>query len=173
MTQKQHDKHLADRMPQQLTKASELDAAEPTPDGLGAWEGGQAALKGSNTWVSQKSHSQRTGDSKNAPGTDYASKITHRQDADFNEIHTDADGSYFLYNVKTDAWDIPTTPDSFPYYEPTPGTLFAYNYRTGAWDVPVTIMYEGDDPVISDTAPGLGDFEQADMETVTSEIAPA
>lgn len=179
MSEKQRLKHIADREAAQnpvVTEGSSLAGAEPTPDGLGTWEGGTAALKGSKTWVSEKSHSQRTGDSKNTPSLDYASKITHRQDADFNEIHTDADGNFFLYNSKTDKWDIPTTPDSFPYYEPTPGTLFAYNYKTGAWDVPVTIVYEGDDP-----APGtVVTFDEGDTiaaaladTEVTSEVAPA
>lgn len=76
MSEAQRLKHIADRMPQQLTKASELDAAEPTPDGLGTWEGGPVTLKGANNWVSQKSHAARTADTKNTPGTDYASKLT-------------------------------------------------------------------------------------------------
>src|ERR1700678_2872436 len=104
MTQKQHAKHIADAMPQPLLRATELEPVEPTPDGLGTWEGGKEALKGSRSWVSEKSHASRTGDTKNKPGTDYATKVTHRQDADFNEIHTDANGDFWLYNHKTDAW---------------------------------------------------------------------
>ena len=96
---------------------------------------------GSNRWVAEKSHASRTGDSKNAPGTDYASKITHRQDADFNEIHTDANGDFFLYNHKTDAWDIKGDSADIPYYHN--GTeLLGYNLKTGAWDVPVTVEYD-------------------------------
>lgn len=54
---------------------SELIAAEPTPDGLGAWEGGTGALKGANNWVSLKSRASRTADAKNAPGIEYPSKV--------------------------------------------------------------------------------------------------
>lgn len=147
MTQKQHDKHIADRMPQQLTKLSDLDAAEPTPDGLGAWEGGtvRRSIDGA------KAKPQCTGDNKNKPGIDYASKITHRQDQDFNEIHTDANGNFFLYNVKTDKWDIKGDSADIPYYHN--GTeLLGYNLRTGAWDVPVTVEYEAPEPTAEDTS---------------------
>jgi hypothetical protein len=60
---------------------SELDAAEPTPDGLGEWQGGPAALKGAPNWVSLKSRATRFADAKRAPGTDYPSKIneTHQK----------------------------------------------------------------------------------------------
>lgn len=73
MTAKQTAKHIADRQPQPYVEKPAF--AEPTPDGLGAWEGGTAALKGSRSWVSEKSHASRTADAKNTPGIDYASKI--------------------------------------------------------------------------------------------------
>jgi hypothetical protein len=134
MTQKQHDKHHAAKFAVcTLVEGSSLDAAEPTPDGLGAWEGGKAhrSIDGA------KAKPQRTGDAKNTPGIDYASKITHRQDADFNEIHTDADGQFFLYNAKTDAWDIKGDSADIPYYEDGRGWRWGYNVKTGKWDVPV------------------------------------
>ena len=89
MTLKQSLKHETDRTIAEAKAVgigSELDAAGPTPDGLGAWNGGKAhrSIDGA------KAKPQRTGDTKNKPGIDYATKITHRQDADFNEIHTDA-----------------------------------------------------------------------------------
>ena len=71
-------------------------------------------------------------------GTEYATKITQRNQQDFNEIHTDANGDFYLYNVKTDAWDIKTDAQTIPFYADENGNLFAYNYRTGAWDVPVS-----------------------------------
>jgi hypothetical protein len=109
MSEKQRLKHIADVQPKFLTATSELDAAEPTPDGLGAWNGGKAhrSIDGA------KAKPQRTGDTKNRPGIDYASKITHRQDGDFNETHTDANGQFWLYNITTNAWDIPS--DAFDY----------------------------------------------------------
>jgi hypothetical protein len=137
MSEKQRLKHIADRQPQPLNEISELIAAESTPDGLGPYEGGRLELRGSNTWVAQKSHSSRTADSKNTPRTDYATKITHRQDADFNEIHTDANGQFWLYNLDTDAWDIAGDSADIPYYEDAKGWLWGYNVKTGAWDVPV------------------------------------
>jgi len=54
---------------------SELTPAETTPDGLGPWEGGTAALKGAPNWVSLKSRATHFADAKRAPGIDYASKI--------------------------------------------------------------------------------------------------
>lgn len=154
MSEAQKLKHTADRETRQNagvaaaysdpTKSS-LDAAASSPDGLGAWEGGTAALKGSRSWVSEKSHAQRTADAKNTPGIDYASKITHRQDSDFNEIHTDANGQFWLYNHKTNAWDIEGDSNDIPYYHN--GTeLLGYNVKTGKWDVPVIVEYEGDEP---------------------------
>ena len=127
MTQKQHDKHIADR-----ALISPL-GAEPTPDGLGPWEGGI----GKSAAFGLRTRPQRTGDNKNTPGTDYPSKITHRQDADFNEIHTDANGDFFLYNVKTNAWDILGDSADIPYYADSRGWLWGYNVKTGKWDVPV------------------------------------
>ena len=135
MTAKQKAKHITDSIEKILTptSGSSLDAAEPTPDGLGAWEGGIAhrSIDGS------KAKPQRTGDTKNRPGIDYASKITHRQDRDFNEIHIE-DGKVLLYNVKTDAWDIEGDSADIPYYDN--GTeLLGYNVKTGKWDVPMVV----------------------------------
>ena len=77
MTAKQTAKHIADRQPKTVAEGSSLDAAAPTPDGLGEWQGGIAhrSLDGA------KAKAQRTGDTKNTPGTDYASKIneTHQK----------------------------------------------------------------------------------------------
>jgi hypothetical protein len=168
MSEAQRLKHIADR--EALTVVPEtfpvLIGAEPTLDGMGAYEGGYAALKASNRWVSEKSHSSCTGSNKNAPG-DYASKITHRQDADFNEIHTDANGEFFLYNHKTDAWDIKGDSADLPYYRDLNGDLWAYNYKDGAWTVPVTIEYDAPEnsvaPLLieeSDNIP-CGDFEES------------
>lgn len=166
MTQKQHDKHIADREARQNagiaaacgdSNKSTLDAAPSTPDGLGPWEGGVShrGIDGA------KAKPQRTGDRKNAPGTDYPSKITHRQDQDFNEIHTDANGDFFLYNHKTDAWDIKGDSADIPYYDN--GTeLLGYNVKTGKWDVPVTVDYEAPEVVdIQVTVPEAADESAA------------
>ena len=119
-------------------------ATTSSPDGLGTWEGGTAALKTNNRWVADKSHSSRTVSAKNQPGIDYASKITQRHQKDFNEIHTDANGDFWLYNNKTDAWDILGDSADIPYYDN--GTeLLAYNVSTGKWDVPV-VVEEQDEP---------------------------
>ena len=73
MTQRQKDKHHAEKFAVcKLVEGSSLDEAAESPDGLGAWEGGTAALKGSRTWVSENSHPSRTADAKNAPGIDYS-----------------------------------------------------------------------------------------------------
>ena len=72
MSAKQKAKHIADRQPKFLVNTTEsLEGAAPTPDGLGAWEGGLAhrSLDGA------KAKPQRTGDTKNRPGIDYASKL--------------------------------------------------------------------------------------------------
>ena len=135
MTAKQKAKHITDNAAKILTptSGSSLDAAEPTPDGLGAWEGGIAhrSLDGA------KAKPQRTGDTKNRPGIDYASKITHRQDQNFNEIHIE-DGKVMLYNVKTDAWDIEGDSADIPYYNN--GTeLLGYNVKTGKLDLPTAV----------------------------------
>ena len=133
MSAKQKAKHIADRQPKTVAEGSSLDAAAPTPDGLGEWQGGIAhrSIDGA------KAKPQRTGDTKNRPGIDYASKITHRQDRDFNEIHIE-DGKVLLYNVKTDAWDIEGDSADIPYY--VNGTeLLGYNVKTGKWDVTVTV----------------------------------
>lgn len=146
MTAKQSAKHITDNAAKNLTptSGSSLDAAEPTPDGLGEWRGGIAhrSIDGA------KAKPQRTGDTKNRPGIDYASKITHRQDRDFNEIHIEG-GKVLLYNVKTDTWDIEGDAADIPYYNN--GTeLRAYNVLTGKWDVPVVIEY-------LDALPGYAD----------------
>jgi len=74
--QKNYDKHHAAKFAVcKLVETSELDAAASTPDGLGTWEGGTAALKGAPNWVSLKSRATRFADAKRAPGIDYASKI--------------------------------------------------------------------------------------------------
>jgi hypothetical protein len=142
MSEKQRLKHIADRealaaVPEYFPVASSLHGAETTVDGLGAYEGGRTEIKGSNRWVAEKSRSSRTTSAKNAPGTDYATKISHRQDQDFNEIHTDANGAFWLYNVKTDAWDILGDSADIPYYEDGRGWRWGYNVKTGKWDVPV------------------------------------
>ena len=75
MTAKQKLKHIADRQPKPYVEKPAF--AEPTPDGLGAWQGGIAhrSIDGA------KAKAQRTGDRKNTPGIDYASKIneTHQK----------------------------------------------------------------------------------------------
>ena len=97
MTDKQRLKHIKDDSRYYVTpEGSSLDAAEPTPDGLGEWQGGPVALKCvNNDWVSRKSRANALAEQKHVTGTDYATKITHRQDQDFNEIHTDANGDFF------------------------------------------------------------------------------
>jgi hypothetical protein len=89
MTQKQHDKHILDK---QLTVSdgtqSELTAAEPTPDGLGTWEGGRTALKGAPNWVSLKSKPSRTADSKRAPGIDYPAKVKKQEEPPVGTFNT-------------------------------------------------------------------------------------
>ena len=81
MTAKQKLKHITDRIVPAIDNiaASSLDAAESTPDGLGEWQGGIAALKSSTLGL--KAKAQRTGDRKNTPGIDYPSKIneTHQK----------------------------------------------------------------------------------------------
>lgn len=139
MTEKQRQKHITDTVTVLTPEGSSLDSAPTSPDGLGTWEGGLA--KGANNWVALKSHATNTGDAKNAHGNNNhlgPKPITHRQDADFNEIHTNANGDFFLYNVKNDKWDIPTDAKTVPFYEDENGKTWAYNYKTGAWDVEVT-----------------------------------
>jgi len=82
MSAKQKAKHNEEHIVKILTpEVSELTPAEPTPDGLGEWQGGITALKGAPNWVSLKSHATRTASAKNTPGTDYPSKInaTHQK----------------------------------------------------------------------------------------------
>lgn len=86
MTQKQKDKHIADKAalkaaPEYFPVASSLESTGSSPDGLGVWEGGRNEIKGANNWVALKSRATRTADAKHAPGTDYASKIneTHQK----------------------------------------------------------------------------------------------
>jgi hypothetical protein len=110
MSEAQRLKHIADREPKFLVNTTEsLEGAAPTPDGLGSWNGGKAhrSIDGA------KAKPQRTGDTKNKPGIDYASKINASHQREFHPIHTDANGNFFLHNPKTDKWDI-------PYVEPTP-----------------------------------------------------
>lgn len=133
MSEKQRLKHIADREPKPFAEGSSLDASEPTPDRLGEWQGG---IQKSPTF-GLRAKPQRTGDIKNTPGIDYPSKITHRQDRDFNEVHVEENGDVLLYNVKTDAWDIKGDSADIPYYEDSRGWLWGYNVHTGAWDVPV------------------------------------
>lgn len=151
MSDKQILKHAADRTAERkaneaaesnpyMPVASSLDGAEATPDALGEWRGGAAELKGANNWVSLKSRPTSFGDDKNEHGNNShlgPKPITHRQDQDFCEIHTDANGDFYLYNVETDKWDIKTNAQTIPFYEDENGVLWAFNYRTGAWDVPV------------------------------------
>jgi len=152
MTAKQTAKHIADKnWPLHTAEGSSLDAAGPTPDGLGAWEGGivHRSLDGA------KAKPTRTGDTKNRPGIDYASKITHRQDRDFSEIHIAENGDVLLYNVKTDAWDIKGDSADMPNYEDENGALWAYNLNTGAWDVRVTydVLSELSEEDLGDSTP--------------------
>jgi hypothetical protein len=142
MSKKQRRKHIDDSMPkvELVSEHSELDAAEPTPDGLGTWEGGRAALKGSPSWVSEKSHSTRTADAKNEPGTNShlgPKPIKQLNQKDFSEIHVEPNGDVFLYNVDTDRWDIKGDSADIPYFEDERGWRWGYNVRTGKWDVPV------------------------------------
>lgn len=142
MSEKQRLKHIADReaaaaVPETFPVASSLVGADPTIDGLGTWEGGPVELKGANNWVSLKSRPTQFANTKNAPGIDYPSKITQRQQKDFTEVHMVED-KVLLYNVKTDAWDIESTTDDLPFYRDAEGNLKAYNWKTGAWDVEVT-----------------------------------
>jgi hypothetical protein len=102
-------KHIADRAAELAAYNAEGAPSEPSPDNLGAWNGGKAhrSIDGA------KAKPQRTGDTKNTPGIDYASKINASHQREFHPIHTDANGNFFLHNPKTDKWDI-------PYVEPTP-----------------------------------------------------
>jgi hypothetical protein len=134
MTQKQHDKHHAEKFAV-VKLVSELTPAEPTPDGLGEWQGGRTELKSATFGL--RARPQRTGSAKNTPGTDYPSKITQRHQKDFNEIHTDANGDFWLYNISTDKWDIKGDSADIPYFENDNGDLLGYNIRTGKWNVPV------------------------------------
>lgn len=146
MTAKQTAKHITDNAAKILTptSGSSLDAAEPTPDGLGAWEGGVAhhSLDGA------KAKPQRTADTKNTPGTDYASKITHRQDQNFNEIHVEENGDVLLYNHKADAWNIKGDSNDIPYYRDLNGDLWGYDVKAGNWGVPV-IVEDQDAPEVT------------------------
>jgi hypothetical protein len=133
-------KHMCQNGPNvKLVEGSSLDAAEPTPDGLGEWQGG--VEKGAANWVSLKSRATRLASGKNAHGTNAhlgPKPITHRQDQDFNEIHTDANGEFFLYNVENDKWDIKGNAADLPHYVGENDKEWAYNWKTGAWGVEVT-----------------------------------
>jgi hypothetical protein len=144
MTAKQTAKHIADHEAEDAAYNSlnVVAVIEPTPDGLGLWEGGVTHLSIDR----HKAKPQRTGDTKNKPGIDYPTKITHRQDRDFNEIHVEENGDVLLYNVKTNAWDIKGDSADLPYYEDETGT-WGYNVKTGKWDVLVT--YEEHDGYVA------------------------
>ena len=108
MTAKQRLKHIADNTPAPTDGTqSELTAAEPTPDGLGAWEGG----KTHGSIDGHKAKAQRTGDTKNTPGTDYPSKINETHQKKY-PLYEDENGKLWSHNAATKEWDIP--------YEPTP-----------------------------------------------------
>ena len=77
MTIKQKLQHLADKQPQPYVEPVTI---EPTPDGLGLWEGGREELKGAKNWVSLKSHPTRTGDFKNTPGKDSGEIVERSSD---------------------------------------------------------------------------------------------
>jgi hypothetical protein len=88
MTTKQKTKHHAAKFAVcKLVEGSSLDAAGPTPDGLGAWMGGGIAHRSID---GAKAKSQRTGDTKNRPGIDYPSKIneTHQKEYNANSKNT-------------------------------------------------------------------------------------
>lgn len=150
MSEKQRAKHIMESVkakniyPNGFSVGSSLDAAAPTPDGLGAWNGGKVhrGIDGA------KAKPQRTGSAKNTPGIDYASKITHRQDKDFNEIHTDANAQFWLYNHKTNAWDIKGDSADIPHYVDENDKEWAYNWKTGLWNVPV-VVEEQDEPTLT------------------------
>jgi hypothetical protein len=144
VSEKQKAKHIADSEARQNAgivavygdpTKSELDAAPSSPDGLGAWQGGvvRGALSG------LKAKPQRTGDAKNTPGIDYASKITHRQDRDFNEVRVIENGDVMLYNVKTNAWDIKGDAADVPHYFDENDKEWAFNFKTAEWDVPIVV----------------------------------
>ena len=102
---------------------SELEAAEPTPDGLGAWQGGTAALKGANNWVSLKSRASRTASAKNTPGIDYPSKINETHQKDYiapRPYYVDENNKVWKYNPTTDDWDIPVLDNPEAADVPTP-----------------------------------------------------
>jgi hypothetical protein len=82
MTQKQRQKHIADNAVEQkrLMGGTEKEKSGPTPDGLGEWEGGTAALKGSRTWVSEKLHPSRTASNKNTSGKSSSDVVEHSVD---------------------------------------------------------------------------------------------
>jgi hypothetical protein len=107
MSEKQKLKHIADRQPKTVAEGSSLDAAAPTPDGLGEWQGGIAhrSIDGA------KAKAQRTGDAKNTPGIDYPSKINETHQKKY-PLYEDENGKLWRHNVATKEWDIP--------YEPTP-----------------------------------------------------
>ena len=81
MSAKQKAKHITDNAAKILTptSGSSLDAAPTSPDCLGEWRGGIAhrSLDGA------KAKPQRTGDTKNRPGIDYASKIGPEHQKDY------------------------------------------------------------------------------------------
>jgi hypothetical protein len=135
VSEKQKAKHIADREAAEAAYNSLNVPAvvEPTPDGLGAWQGG--VVRGAISGL--KAKAQRTGDAKNTPGIDYPSKITHRQDRDFNEVRVIENGDVMLYNVNTDAWDIKGDAADIPHYFDENDKEWAFNFKTAEWDVPI------------------------------------
>ena len=77
MSEKQKAKHIADREAAEAAYNSLNVPAvvEPTPDGLGAWQGG--VVRGAISGL--KAKAQRTASTKNTPGIDYPSKIGPEQ----------------------------------------------------------------------------------------------
>ena len=109
MSEKQKAKHLADREAAEAAYNSLNVPAVvgPTPDGLGLWEGGIAH----SSIDGHKAKAQRTGDTKNTPGTDYPSKINETHQKKY-PLYEDENGKLWSHNAATKEWDIP--------YEPTP-----------------------------------------------------
>ena len=108
MTAKQKAKHITDSAAKILTptSGSSLDAAEPTPDGLGAWEGGIAALVVARRSERRSPMRAARRTLRTLPALTMRSKSRIGKILDFNEIHIEPTAKFWLYNRKTDAWDI-------------------------------------------------------------------